>query len=195
MTGRYPLSNTVVTNGPALPEKELSIAEVLKTAGYQTGYIGKWHLNGHGIRGMSQFVPPGPKRQGFDYWAAANIIHNYFNSYYYLDTDEKIPINGWEPDTQTDLAIQYMEKHKDGPPFCLFLSCGPPHDPYIAPEKYKKMYNPDKIKLRDNVFYADKNVITNYYAAITSLDWNMGRLMEAMDKLGFTDNTIVVFYF
>jgi len=199
MTGKFPLSNTVITNGPALPESELCIAEVLKAAGYQTGYIGKWHLQGHQLSNI-QFVPPGPKRQGFDYWAAANFIHDYFNSYYYRDTDKKIPIKGWEPDTQTDLAIKYMEEHKDGPPFCLFLSWGPPHDPYIAPEKYQKMYDAEKLKLRGNIFdaakgvsYANRQVIANYYAAVTSLDWNMGRLMKTMDRLGIADNTIVVF--
>ena len=201
-TGKFPLSNAMVTNGPALPEDELCIAEVLKQQGYQTGYIGKWHLNGHaGVDAAErQFVPPGPKRQGFDYWAAANFIHDYFNSYYYRDENKKIPIKGWEPDTQTDLAIRYMEEHKDKGPFCLFLSWGPPHDPYIAPEKYQKMYDAEKLKLRENIFdategvsYANRQVIANYYAAITSLDWNMGRLTEAMDKLGIADNTIVVF--
>ncbi len=197
MTGRFPLSTGVITNGPPLPEHELCIAEVLKATGYQTGYVGKWHLNGHG--GMNaaknQFVPPGPKRQGFDYWAATNFIHNYFNSYYYRDTNEKIPIEGWEPDTQTDLAIKYMEQHKGDEPFCLFLSYGPPHDPYIAPEKFKKMYDADKLKFRPNVFLdlGNKEILLNYYAAITSLDWNMGRLMEAMDRLGIADDTIVIF--
>jgi arylsulfatase A-like enzyme len=202
MTGKFPISHGVVTNGPPLSEDHLCIAEVLKANGYQTGYIGKWHLNGHAGPNPEklQYVPPGPKRQGFDYWAAANILHQYFNSYYYRDTDEKIPINGWEPDTQTDLAINYMQEHKDKGPFCLFLSWGPPHDPYIAPEKYQKMYDPEKLKLRENVFdatkgtsYANRQVIATYYAAITSLDWNMGRLMEALDNLGITENTIVVF--
>jgi arylsulfatase A-like enzyme len=204
MTSRYPLSNTVVANALELPESELCIAEILKGVGYQTGYIGKWHLNGQESAGevSRQFIPPGPKRQGFDYWAATNIIHQYFDSYYYRDTDEKIPIKGWEPDTQTDLAIQYMTEHKDAP-FCLFLSWGPPHVswkppniPYIAPEKYKKMYKPDKIKLRENVVLAEESARAyywSYYADITSLDWNMGRLMEAMDKLGIADDTIVVF--
>ena len=201
-TGKFPLSNAMVTNGPALPEDELCIAEVLKQQGYQTGYIGKWHLNGHaGVDAAErQFVPPGPKRQGFEYWAAANFIHDYFNSYYYRDENKKIPIKGWEPDTQTDLAIEYMQEHKDKGPFCLFLSWGPPHDPYVAPEKYQKMYDAEKLKLRENIFdategvsYANRQVIANYYAAITSLDWNMGRLTEAMDKLGIADNTIVVF--
>lgn len=197
LTGKFPLSHGVITNGPPLPEHELCIAEVLKTAGYQTGYVGKWHLNGHGGVGAAehQFVPPGPKRQGFDYWAAANIVHNYFESYYYRDTDEKIMIEGWEPDTQTDLAIEYMEQYKGDRPFCLFLSWGPPHEPYIAPERFKKMYDADKLKFRPNIFHdlGNKDILLNYYAAITSLDWNMGRLMEALDRLGIADDTIVVF--
>ena len=197
MTGRYPLSNKVIANGPPLPDDELCIAEVLKTVGYQTGYIGKWHLNGHTETSTieEQFVPPGKKRHGFDYWAALNFSHNYFDSYYYGDKPEKNPLKGWEPDAQTDLAIQYMKEHKNAP-FCLFLSWGPPHNPYVAPEKYKKMYNPEKIKLRENVFRTLESAridYHSYYAAITSLDWNMGRLMEEMDKLGIADNTIVVF--
>ncbi|UCH62060.1 MAG: sulfatase [Fidelibacterota bacterium] len=192
MTGKYPLSHGIITNGPPLPDTELCIGDMLKSAGYQTGYIGKWHLNGH-LSGESQFVPPGPKRHGFDYWAAVNMSHDYFNSFYYTDTDKRIPIKGWEPDTQTDLAIRYLEEHREGSPFCLFLSWGPPHDPYIAPEKYLKLYPPEKIELRENVFLADRSIIATYYAAVTSLDWNMGRLLEALDRLGLAENTVVVF--
>jgi arylsulfatase A-like enzyme len=195
LTGKYPLSHSVITNGPALPDEEITIGDILKGVGYNTGYIGKWHLNGHvGIGAEKhQFVPPGPKRHGFDYWAARNLGHDYFNSYYYRDSDEKIPIEGWEPDTQTELAIKYMQEHKNGDPFCLFLSWGPPHDPYIAPEKYLKMYDPDGLKLRENVFLADRKVISAYYAAITSLDWNMGRLMTTLEQLDISENTIVIF--
>lgn len=195
LTGRYPLSNGVITNGHPLSEDQLCIGEVLKDAGYQTGYIGKWHLNGHAKPNPEkyQFVPPGPKRQGFDYWAASNINHDHFKGYYYRDTDEKINIDGWEPDGQTDLAIEYMKDHKDNGPFCLFLSWGPPHNPYKAPEKYLKMYPPEKIKFRENVFMGNKEDIAQYYAMVTSLDWNMGRLMESLEKMGIADDTIVVF--
>ncbi len=195
LTGKFPLSHGVVTNGPPLRETELTVGEILKDAGYRTGYIGKWHLNGHPGMNASefQFVPPGPRRHGFDYWAAANFSHDYFHSYYYRDTDEKIPINGWEPDTQTDLAIRFITEHRNGPPFCLFLSWGPPHDPYSAPETFRKMYRPEKISTRENVFLADRAIIATYYAAITSLDWNVGRLLETIDRLGISENTVVIF--
>jgi arylsulfatase A-like enzyme len=73
------------------------------------------------------------------------------------------------------------------------LSWGPPHDPYAAPENFRKLYDPDNIRLRENVFLADKSVIATYYAAITSLDWNLGRLLDTIDRLGIAENTIVVF--
>ena len=199
LTGKFPLSNGVMTNGPALPDTEITIGEILKAEGYQTAYIGKWHLHGHGsIKGESygspQFVPPGPARHGFDYWAAANIVHDYYNSFYFTDSPDRIHIEGWEPDFQTDLAINYMEEHAgDSDPFCLFLSWGPPHFPYEAPEEYRKLYDPDKLQLRENVFVSEREKIANYYAAITSLDVNIGRLMASLDQLGITDDTIVVF--
>ena len=65
----------------------------------------------------------------------------------------------------------------------------------MVQEKFKKMYDADKLKFRPNVFLdlGNKDIMLNYYAAITSLDWNMGRLMEALDKLGIADDTIVIF--
>ena len=67
LTGRYPLACRTAMNDVRLPVDELCIAEVLGDAGYETGYIGKWHLDGP-YRGG--FIPPGPRRQGFQYWAA-----------------------------------------------------------------------------------------------------------------------------
>lgn len=197
LTGRYPTSTGVISNDIQLPPKEITSAEVLKEMDYKTGYIGKWHLDGPDRKG---FTPPGPRRQGFDYWAAANICHNYFNAFYYTDSPEKIQIEGYQPDHETDLAIQFLEDHRKDS-FFLNLHWGPPHDPYIAPEKYMKMYDPEKIQLRENVAHcvpknmypAVREQIVAYYAAISNIDWNMGRLMNALDDLGLADNTIVMF--
>jgi arylsulfatase A-like enzyme len=197
LTGRYPVSTGVISNDMQLPFHEVTSAEILRANGYMTGYIGKWHLDGPDRKG---FTPPGQRRQGFDYWAAANICHKYFQAFYYKDIPEKIHIDGYQPDHETNLAIQFLEKYRKEP-FFLNLHWGPPHDPYIAPREYLILYDPEKIKLRENVTHCvPKNIhsairqqISAYYAAITNLDWNMGRLLKAIDDLGLTDNTVVIF--
>jgi arylsulfatase A-like enzyme len=197
LTGKYPTSTGVISNDMQLSPKEVTSAEVLKDQDYQTGYIGKWHLDGPERK---SFTPAGPRRQGFDFWAAANICHKYFNAFYYTDSPEKIHINGYQPDHETDLALQFLENHRKHK-FFLNLHWSPPHDPYIAPKAYMEMYDSEKIKLRDNVlhcvpkeiFPSVQKQIAAYYAAITNLDWNMGRIMKALDDLNLSENTIVIF--
>ncbi|MBI1926389.1 sulfatase [Candidatus Poribacteria bacterium] len=189
MTGKHPLSHKAVSNDLPLPLSETGIAQVFKGAGYQTGYIGKWHLGG---MPRDKFITP-EMRFGFDYWAGWNCHHNYFNAHYHDSDGSCIPIVGYEPDFQTDLAIQYCKAHADEP-FCLYLSWGPPHNPYEqVPEQYRAMVNPEAITLRPNAEGANRTAIANYYAHITALDANLGRLMGALDDLGIADDTILVY--
>ena len=81
LTGRSALSLGLVLNDIPLSTTERSIAHTLAGEGYDTAYIGKWHLNGPDRRA---WVPPGAARQGFEYWAAANFDHNYDRSIYFL---------------------------------------------------------------------------------------------------------------
>ena len=98
MTGRYPTSTGMFLNDAHLPDSELCIAEVLKAAGYATAYIGKWHLDGHG---RSSYIPP-ERRQGWDYWKAAECDHNYNHSHYYTgNSDEKRFWEGYDAFAQT----------------------------------------------------------------------------------------------
>ena len=189
LTGRYPLSNGMVLNDVRLPVTELCIADVLRDEGYETGYVGKWHLDGPHRGG---FTPPGPRRQGFDYWAVAECTHNYMNSFYYRDDPEPIWIEGYDADHQTDLAIGYVQEHAQDQ-FCLFVSWGPPHEPCgLMPDEYK-IYAPAGIEPRPNAPEAPLDEIAGYYSHITALDRNLGRLMEALEQAGIADNTIVVF--
>ena len=102
MTGRYPdlapaCSSTTLT----CRTSELCMAEVFGAAGYDTAYIGKWHLDGHG---RSAFIPP-ERRQGWDYWKAAECDHNYNHSHYYAgDSDEKQFWDGYDAFAQTEDA-------------------------------------------------------------------------------------------
>lgn len=192
ITGLYPLSHGVVSNDILLRTDAPCIAKSLKGAGYRTGYIGKWHLDGSD-RGC--FTPPGSRRQGFDFWAAANCNHSYFESFYYRDTPEPIWIDGYEPTTQTDIAIDYLrDASARDERFCLFLSWGPPHCPYHeVPDRFRRLYDPARIAPRANAQDPNMRVIAGYYAHITALDWNFGRLMAAVDELGLAEDTLVIF--
>ncbi|MCX8037517.1 MAG: sulfatase [Candidatus Sumerlaeia bacterium] len=192
LTGLYPLRHGLCVNDVRLSTDLPTIAKSLKAAGYDTGYIGKWHLDGDKRGG---FTPPGPRRQGFDYWAAAECTHNYMKSHYYRDDPTPIWIEGYDADHQTDLAIEYVRTHGAERPFCLFMSWGPPHDPYqLMPEKYKT-FDPREIKLPPNCKDEQRwrEDIAGYYSHIEALDRNFGRLMDALEKTGRADDTIVVF--
>lgn len=202
LTGRYPLSNRVVTNDLPLPADIATFGERTRDAGYRTGYIGKWHLDGVP---REKWTPPGPRRHGFDEWAVWNCAHRYFEGRYYGDRPEPVAIAGYEPVGQTDLAIAFLRRN-DPRPFCLFLSWGPPHDPYEqVPNEFKALYAADELTLRGNVSPLKTAVqdpalrrgaracLADYYAAITALDAQLGRLLEALREQGRDRNTIVVF--
>ena len=191
LTGRTPTSTGLVLNDIPLSTDEVSIAHACKAAGYQTAYIGKWHLDGPDRKA---WIPPGPRRQGFDYWAAANFDHNYDRSIYYEDTDDPKVWQGYDADDQTGRTIDYLKNRDPSKPFCLFLSWGPPHHPYrIVDEKYLNLYDLENITQRPNCPEAPKEDLWGYYAQTTFLDEQFGRLVNAIDSLGLKDNTIVAF--
>lgn len=194
LTGKYASANGMIANDLRLRESETSIAELMKTAGYKTGFIGKWHLDG-GKR-LPGFVPPGPRRQGFDFWAANQCSHRHFDNHYFRDTDEPIPIKKFEPEGWTDLTLEFIQANQSTP-FFLMVGMGPPHNPYGAPKQYEDMYDPDAITLRPNwkpgIELGSKQDIAKYYAAITAIDEQVGRILNQLDQLGLTDDTIVIF--
>jgi len=201
LTGQYPLTNGIFYNDKPLATEAVTMAKIYKKAGYQTGYIGKWHLNGHkpGEHPFSarDFPVPKDRRQGFDYWKVREVSHDYNNSFYFDENDQRHVWEGYDAFSQTDSAISYIKKNKENP-FLLVMSWGPPHNPYqTAPEEYKAMYDPAKITLRPNVPEnlrdSARQVIAGYYAHITALDKAMGDLLEALETEGIAENTILVF--
>jgi len=206
LTGLHPISCRVIANDLPLPEDVPSIGTLAKAAGYRTGYVGKWHLDGVP---RARFTPPGPRRHGFDYWAVWNCAHAYFQGKVFRDTPTPVALPGYEPVGQTDLALEFL-RQRDERPFCLFLSWGPPHDPYNqVPDDYKRLYNPDALTLRPNVNVQTERAkrllgpvdaqggarrrIADYYAAVTALDDQLARLLKALDELQLAEDTIVVF--
>lgn len=203
LTGQYPLSHGVFYNDKALNPDATTIAKVYKQAGYQTGYIGKWHLNGHNsdeetFEARLKFIPK-ERRQGFDFWQVLECTHDYNNSFYYKDSPEKLKWEGYDAIAQTKSAINFIsEKSKVDKPFLLMLSWGPPHAPYhTAPEKYRKMFQSENINLRPNVpdelREKARKDIAGYYAHIAALDDCMKELLAAVKENGIEENTIFVF--
>ena len=195
MTGRYPHTTGVTHNEAPLPDGEVCFAELLVAAGYRTGYIGKWHLDGAARPG---FVPP-ERRHGWQYWAAFNRGHRYYDGVYFRDTPEALPAPGFEPDHQTDLAIGFLEEaaSRREQPFCLLVSWGPPHTPLEPPERHRATYAPAAMPLPASVppEVADRarQERAGYYGLCSALDDDVGRLLAALDRLDLAEDTLVLF--
>lgn len=197
LTGQRPITNGMFMNDIQLDTTAVTMGKIYTKAGYNTGYIGKWHMDGNG---REKFIPPGNRRQGFQFWMANECSHDYNKSVYYDNSDPTPRVwKGYDTFAQTDAAIDYMNSKKESKnPFILVLSLGTPHDPYgSAPEKYRKMFIPENIKLRPNVpkdMYDEvKKNIVGYYAHVAAIDEMIGKIIQNLKDTNQLDNTIIVF--
>ena len=196
MTGKHTGHAHIRGNAlvPLRPE-DVTIAMLLKRAGYVTGLIGKWGLGEPGTTGI-------PTKQGFDYFFGyLNQVHahNYYPDYLWRN-EEKVPLAGnvveknvatkraqYSSDLFAEEALRFVEKNKDKP-FFLYLALTTPHANNEAgklgmevpsDEPYSKMDWPQPQR--------------NHAAMITRMDRDIGRLMEKLRELGLDENTIVFF--
>ncbi len=224
MTGRYPQTTGVYTNCKLgadimLSPDEVGFGDALKEAGYATGYIGKWHLDlpelnvtsqpESGAKEWDAYTPPGPKRQGFDFWYSYGADDHHLTPHYWMDSPKQIQVNQWSLEHETDVALDYLRRQTSEQPFALFLSWNPPHSPFeLVPEHYKERYANCEVKLRPNV-QADtlmahtgepipgglaklERYTRDYWAAITGLDDQFARILSELKQLGLEEDTIVV---
>ena len=196
MTGQYPLTHGLFMNDVMLDTAKTTLAEVLVRNGYNTGFIGKWHIDGHG---RTSYIPEN-RHQGFQYWKALECTHDYNHSAYYSgDSDRKLFWDGYDVMAQTKDAVRYIKDHAGKTkPFMLMISMGPPHDPYqTAPQKYQSLYENRTFRIRENVpeEFREKvrNDLKGYYSHITAIDENIGKIWDAVKDMGIDDNTIIVF--
>ena len=184
---RYPENSRIIPPDDLmdLPLDEITLARALKPAGYTSINIGKWHVGREGHW---------PTDLGFDY-NVAGYTHGAPPSHFYpyenpqSAHNPRIPtLEGGEPgeyltDRLTDEAIKFMEEYKDGP-FLLYLPHYAVHTPIEAPQDLIEKYKP----------IVEGTVIDPVYAAmVESVDWNLGRLLSALDELGLSENTVVIF--
>lgn len=203
LTGQYPLTHGVIVNDVPITGEPVGLGDAFKNQGYNTAYIGKWHVDG---RGRKSYIPP-ERRLGFDYFKALECTHEYNQSAYYDNDDPTMRFwDGYDVFAQTADARQYIESQKwqclratsPEQPFFLVLSWGPPHNPYeTAPREFRDLYQPPDIELRPNVpadLAADaREWLAGYYAHCSALDKSVGDIMETLDKQGLSENTVLVF--
>jgi arylsulfatase A-like enzyme len=219
-TGRYPTHSGIIMNfvEASQVQNPHCLANVFGEAGYDTGFIGKWHLSSGWRReeGLykpdqaavkryreknpeTEYVAPGSGRLGYRHWQAFNF-HTAFNDYYYYENTPKRIFSGrYETDTQIDQAIAFIERHNNsGNPFLLCVAPHPPHPPF-APEYLPEGYLskvPEDIHWSPNVPADNPRKLEEmrYYLAMSkNVDDNLGRLTEYLELSGQAENTILVF--
>ncbi len=192
LTGKYGFANGVPDNEYVLWDNQVTLAEALKAAGYHTGYVGKWHL------GTGPYAPK--MRYGFDYLFASNCPNKHYGAAYFRNEVGPITIKKFCPEGETDEAIRFMENHvkaQGDSPFALVMSWEPPHWPYEQYPKEFNTYDPAKVDLPPNVPVQmaefARREIAQYYGNVSALDAQMGRLLEALGRLGIAEDTILCF--
>jgi arylsulfatase A len=194
MTGRHPQRSNVnswTQGNPKVPGNnmflsEITIAEVLKDAGYRTGLVGKWHLGAD--------FEHGPMRQGFDefFGIRDGFIDNYSHTqlhwrgnnepYHdlYRGTQELFRDGEYFPDLMVEEANAFLDRNSDGP-FFLYFPLNIPHYPEQADEQF-------------NDRYSDMPMPRQSYARMVSTtDDRIGKIMQKLEDLGVYDNTLIIF--
>jgi len=164
-----------------LRREEITIAEVLKEKGYSTAHLGKWHLCYDLVKGSG--TRPNPGDQGFDYWMATgnNAEPSHHNPTNFVKNGVALgKVEGYSCQIVVDEAETWLDQHRDkSKPFFMNLWFHEPHMKVAAPEKFRNRHLDTKRP--------------DYYGCIENLDDAIGRLLAKLDKMGVSDNTLIVF--
>ncbi|MBN2390653.1 MAG: sulfatase [Anaerolineae bacterium] len=215
LTGRYP-HHCVPGHEYQMPPDQPTLATVFNEAGYRTSYFGKWHLDGfHERKGRAglHIIPP-ERRGDFEEWIGYENNNSQWDCWVHGGAGDdafQYRLPGYETDALTDLFIDFLdargaeqlEAHYTdlvARPFFAVLSVQPPHDPYVAPAEWMTHHTPGTVTLRPNVPNVPRVVeqarreLAGYYAQIENLDWNLGRIREALARNGLAENTHIIIF-
>lgn len=187
MTGRTPyrvgMHNQIPMLSPMhLRSEEVTIATLLRSAGYSTCHVGKWHLNGmFNLPGQPQ-----PNDHGFDHWFSTqnNCLPNHHNPYNFVRNGIPVgPLAGYASQLVVDEATRWLREGRDKQkPFFLYMCLHEPHEPIASDPKYASLYD-----------FPDDPSRVAHHGNITQMDAACGRLFAALDELKLADNTLVWF--
>ena len=207
-SGLYATQTGCWRNNIALPLTQRTIAHHLSDAGYEVGYIGKWHLASSGGGGYeevnyrTQPVPP-ERRGGYsDFWIASDVLE--FTSHAYdghmFDADgNKVEFDGYRVDSQTDMVLDYLSTRDGQRPFFLFVSYIEPHHqndhgrfegPHGSKQKYADFVTPGDLAPLPGDWPEE---FPDYLGQCDSLDHNLGRIRQRLADLGLTEDTVLIY--
>jgi uncharacterized sulfatase len=203
-TGKYATETGCFTNNIALPLDERTIAHRLSDAGYEVGYLGKWHLasTGEAENFRERAVPP-ERRGGYqDYWLASDVLE--FTSHGYdghlFDADmRQVDFTGYRVDAQTDFALDYLRTRDGRRPFFLFLSYIEPHfqndhkhfeGPIGSKQRFKDFPVPGDLEGTGGDW---REEYPDYLGCCAALDVGLGRIRAELERLRLADNTLILF--
>ena len=186
LTGRIPTRAGITDWIPQLSpmhvrREEVTIATLLRRAGYATCLSGKWHVNG----GFEQTDQPQPGDHGFDYWFATQnlALPSHRNPTSFFRNGRPVgPLVGYSADLVAGEAIQWLAQKRDkAKPFFLYVAFNEPHEPIATAKKYEDLYP------------ATEPSYAAHHGNITQFDTAFGRLMRALDDQGLRNSTLVFF--
>jgi len=215
-TGKYASQTTCFKNNIALPRSEKTMAHLLSAAGYEVGYIGKWHLASDGdtypnVPAFNCRAKPVPRerRGGYkDHWVASDVLEFTSHSYdgHMFDAEGKrreFAQGRYRVDAQTDWVIEYLRGRRApgeaAKPFFLMVSYIEPHHqndhnhfegPHRSKETYRDYRVPGDLKDAKGDW---RRELPDYLGCCASLDANVGRIREELTRLGLADNTLVIY--
>jgi arylsulfatase A-like enzyme len=203
LTGKYVHNHGVRVNGGELSLNQKTFPEWLKEAGYETAFIGKWHNKDQG------------KGRGFDYTFGFEGQGRYYDPIISENFGPPQEYKGYVTDILADHAMKYLERERDKP-FCLLLWFKAPHRSWLPAKRFENTYQdikmpepptfndtyegrPDAVKNADMKIGDFDDVpdldtfLKNYYRTLLGVDENVGRILDTLDKLGYTNNTAVMY--
>ena len=206
LTGRHPYRTGIKSwipedSGVYLRDAEITLAEVLRDAGYATAHIGKWHLNSD----LASSTEPQPTDQGFDYFYGHNAFqlpHNHNPVNIFRNKTALPEQKGYTADLYAGEAIRWLEKRDTEAPFFLYLSMAEPHTSIANPPEYNNIYaefsHGNIEPIVNGLSKPPKEDLIprgpgEYYANITYMDAQLGRVLDWLRDHDLEEDTVVVF--
>lgn len=203
----------------SLREDAVCISDVLDAAGYSCGYIGKLHADhptpndpanpGHYVsdrRPEWDAYTPAERRHGFTYWYSYGTFDEHKNPHYWDTEGVRHDPKVWSVGHETDKAIEFLRnrngERKKNAPFFLTIAYNPPHSPYESLDDcmeedyaiYKDMdYSQLYVRKNADTTLTKADAARYYFANVTGVDREFGRLLDELKTLGLDRNTIVIF--